>query len=118
MTTTRLTDEQWTKVYAFLRSTEHVNDYGEENMRRFVDAVTWGLRTGAQWRTLPTTNSKSNSVFKRFTRWADAGVWEKFFAYIASDPDLESIQLDSTSIWAHPAAAGAPTKKGDNKPKH
>lgn len=117
MTRTRVTDEQWPKVYAFLLNTKHVNDYGEENMRRFVDAVTWVLRTGAQWRELPAEYGKWNSVFKRFSRWAEAGVWEKLFEYVASDPDLESIQIDSTSIRAHPSAAGARKKKGGSKRK-
>ena len=117
MTTTRLSDEQWAKIYAFLLECKHVNNYGEENMHRFIDAVHWIARTGAGWRDLPAEYGKWNSVFKRFSRWADAGVWEKLLEYVSSDPDLESIQLDSTSIRAHPSAAGASAKKGGNKHK-
>lgn len=117
MTIERVTDEQWARVYAFLRELRHVNNYGEENMRRFVEAVHWITRTGAQWRALPEEYGNWNSVYKRFSRWSDAGVWERLFEYIASDPDLENIQIDSTAIRAHPSAAGALTKKGGNKPR-
>jgi transposase len=117
MTIERMSDAHWVKVYAFLLECKHVNNYGEENMRRFVDAVLWVTRTGAQWRALPAEYGKWNSVFKRFARWSEAGVWEKLLEYMASDPDLEAVQVDSTSIRAHPAAAGAPAKKGDNNPK-
>lgn len=114
MTTVRFTDEQWAKVYAFVQSCKHVNNYGEANMRQFVEAVYWMVRSGAPWRLLPAAYGNWNSVYKRFARWCDGGVWEKLLAYVATDPDLESIQLDSTAIRAHPSAARAPEKKGGN----
>lgn len=117
MTTTRLTDEQWAKVYPFLLACKHANNYGEENMRRFVEAVLWMCRAGAQWRLLPTEYGKWNSVFKRFARWSEAGVWQKLLEYMASEADLEAVQVDSTSIRAHPSAAGAPGKKGGSAPR-
>ena len=47
MATVELSDEKWTKVYAFLQTCRHVNNYGEANMRRFVEAVLWITRSGA-----------------------------------------------------------------------
>ncbi len=117
MTTLRLTDAQWDRIYPFLRDSKHVNDYGAVNMRQFVDAVFWIMRTGAQWRVLPTEYGNWNSVYKRFSRWCEAGVWERLLAYIANDPDLEALQIDSTSIRAHPSAAGATAKKRGKVPK-
>jgi transposase len=115
MATTRLSDEQWAKVYAFLLECEHVNNYGEANMRRFIEAVLWMSRSGAPWRFLPAEYGNWNSVFKRFSRWSEAGVWQKLLEYVAADPDLEAVQLDSTAIRAHPSAAGAPAEKGGSK---
>jgi transposase len=36
----------------------------------------WIMRTGAPWRYLPSDYGKWNSVYVRFRRWAETGVWD------------------------------------------
>jgi len=72
----------------------------------FVDAVIWMARTGCPWRDLPPFFGKWNSVWKRFRRWAKAGIWERILAALADDPDFESVIIDGTVIRAHQHAAG------------
>lgn len=113
MTDIRLSDEQWTKIGRFLR--QEARAYvgrDEQACRRFVEAVKWISRSGAQWRLLPAEYGAWNSVYKRFVRWCEAGVWERLFAALADDPDWEHGMLDSTSVRAHPCAAGAPKNGG------
>ena len=81
-----------------------------KTIRRFVDAVLWVAKTGAAWRDLPARFGKPNSVWKRFDRWARAGVWRKVFDAL-QDLDAEWLILDSTIIRAHPHAAGAQKKR-------
>ena len=53
MSTTRLQDDQWSKMLAFLRQHRRVYVGNEAKCRQFVEAVLWIMRTGAQWRELP-----------------------------------------------------------------
>jgi putative transposase len=75
--------------------------------RRFLEAVLWLARTGAPWRDLPAAFGHWNSVFRRFSRWAAKGVWDRLLAAMADDPDFEYLIIDSTIVRAHQHAAGA-----------
>jgi putative transposase len=77
---------------------------GADN-RLFVNAVLWVIRSGAHWHDLPERYGKYKTVHKRFTRWAKAGVWERIFEDLTSDPDNQYLMLDSTVVRAHQQAA-------------
>ncbi len=111
MTTVHVTDEQWTKLRAFLRSDPHAYIGNDAICRRFVDAVLWVDRSGAQWRYLPAAYGHGNRVDKRFARWCDQGVWARMLDSFAADPDMEHGIVDSTLVRAHPGAAGAEKKR-------
>jgi len=72
-----------------------------------MEAVLWRVRTGSPWRDLPKDFGNWNSVFKRFRRWADAGVFENLFNAINAEPDLEYAMIDGTIVQAHQKASGA-----------
>ena len=79
---------------------------GTDN-RRFVEAVLWIVRTGSPWRDLPAAFGHWNSVFRRFRRWAVAGVFEPVFTALRDDPDFEYVIADGTIVRVHQKATGA-----------
>ena len=79
---------------------------GKDN-RLFLEAVLWRVRTGLPWRDLPREFGNWNSVFRRFRRWAEAGVFECLFREMSGDPDFEYALVDGTIVQAHQKASGS-----------
>src|SRR5215510_9743733 len=73
----RLTDEQWKRIEHLVSGKPGDPGRSGKDNRLFVDAVIWMARTGTPWRDLSPFFGKWNSVWKRFRRWAKAGVWER-----------------------------------------
>ncbi len=104
----KLTDKQWQTILPVLKSCAPQIRLGAgRDCRRFLEAVLWILRSGAQWWLLPKEYGNWNSNYKRFARWSELGNFEKLFAHFSSDRDLEYLFIDSIIVRAHACAAGA-----------
>ena len=108
-----LNERQRTKLMAFLRTCKGIYVGNEEKTLRFLSAILWLVRSGAQWELIPASYGNWNSIYKRYARWCDRGIFEQMHAYFAADPDCECLLLDSTIIRAHPCAAGAPVEASE-----
>ena len=108
---------QFERLYGLLRRERKIHTKEREAVRVFLEGVLWIDRSGAQWRFLPAAYGEWNSVYKRFARWDDLGVWARLFDAVADDPDLQAVMLDATVVRAHACAAGAPKKTGTRRRK-
>lgn len=53
MSTVRLNDFQWIKIRSFLKADRNAYIGNEADCRRFVEGVLWMIRSGSEWRLLP-----------------------------------------------------------------
>ena len=104
-----LTDAEWELVGPLLpRERGRPGRPGHDN-RPLLDGILWRAREGARWRAVPERYGKWNTVWRRFARWRDLGVFEAVFAALAGSGAAEERvrRLDGTTIRAHQHAAGA-----------
>ena len=73
--------------------------------RRFLDGMLYVLRVGCPWRALPERYGKWNSVYVRFRRWAEQGVWEAVLESLVALGSTDTWQdmVDSTTVRGHGA---------------
>ena len=109
-----LSDETWERIERALKAVKHPAGVEPDLPDRdFVEAVLYLARAGCPWRDLPECFGKWNSVYQRFRRWHKAGYWAAIFVIIPGElADVERLLLDSTTVRAHPHAAGAPKATG------
>ena len=83
------------------------------DLRSFVRAVAWILRTGSPWRDLSPRYGRWDRIYRRFRRWAIAGRWDTLHEEVAPTRDTKAaLLIDSTIVKAHPHAAGASRRNG------
>jgi transposase len=102
-----LSDEQWTRISGLIIGRPDQRGSTGRDNRMFVEGVLWIVRTGSPWRDLPEAFGEWNSVFRRFSRWSQKGIWQRAFEALSDDPDFEYLIIDSTIIRAHQHASGA-----------
>ena len=67
MPRTMLNDQHWSKLETILRN---FDIYLKRNLRNFIEAILYRIRTGCPWRDLPPDFGNPNSIFKKYSRWS------------------------------------------------
>ncbi|OGT31098.1 MAG: hypothetical protein A3E87_04245 [Gammaproteobacteria bacterium RIFCSPHIGHO2_12_FULL_35_23] len=103
-------EDQWKKIYQFLRiegASRRIYTGTEANCKAFFTAILWMTRSGSQWRLLPKELGEWNTIYKRFARWSDQGVFSRMFEYFKDDPDMTTtLMVDSTIVRTHASCTG------------
>ncbi len=116
-----LTDEQWQQLEPLLPPQKPPTGRPALDHRQVLNGIIWILRTGAPWRDLPERYGKWQTVYSRFRRWRQAGVWERVLSQLQQQADeagslsWEIHYVDATIVRAHQHAAGA-KKTGPTTP--
>ena len=76
-----------------------------------MNGIFYILRTGAPWRDLPERYGPRTTVYNRYARWSQRGIWKGIFDALARERKDSLIFIDSSIVKAHRAAAGS--KRGN-----
>ncbi len=102
-----ITDRSWSLIEPLIPGTKRDRGVTAKDNRLFLEAVLWKVRVGGPWRDMPPGFGEWNSVFRRFRRWAQRGVFQRIFEAVTGDPDFEYVLVDGTIISVHQKASGA-----------
>src|SRR6202162_3767001 len=111
---TQMSDADWEIVVAaFVAARSRRGEKGRDD-RKFLEALHYFSVHNITWRALPAEFGKWNSVWKRFWRLSQVGVFEALLANLAELSGTAHLvqMVDSTIVRAHVSAAGA---KGGRK---
>ena len=104
-----LTDREWALIGPLLPSERGRWARPSGDNRRFLNGMLYVLRTGCPWRDMHEHYGKWNSVYVRFRRWAEQGVWDALLHPLVDlglSDDWQHM-VDSTVVRAHSQATGA-----------
>ena len=99
-----LTEEQFARLEPHLptdtRGKPRVDD------RRVISGIVHVLKSGCRWIDAPAAYGPRKTLYNRFVRWVDKGIWENLFRALASaDGTPAQVLIDSSAVKAHRCAA-------------
>jgi len=101
-----LSDEQWARIEPYLPT--DVRGKARVDDRRVISGILHVIKSGCRWCDCPPEYGPSMTIYNRFVRWAERGVWERLFRELAARGRSGDIQMiDSTHVKAHRSASGA-----------
>ncbi|MCB0832834.1 MAG: IS5 family transposase [Bacteroidetes bacterium] len=103
-----LSDEEWAVIEPLLPQVGRGPKRKED--RKILNGIFYILRTGAPWRDLPERYGPYTTVYNRYNRWGERGVWKGIFDALTEECEDSLIFIDASIVKAHRAASGS--KKG------
>ena len=100
-----LNDRQWSGDQPLLPR----NQPGARRVddRRVISGILHVLKSGCRWCDCPPEYGPATTIYNRFVRWAERGVWERLFRELAArGRSTETQMIDTTHIKAHRSASG------------
>ena len=72
--------------------------------RRVISGIIFVIRNGLRWRDVPPSYGPHKTIYNRFIRWSELGVFGRIFVELAKGGgDTEEIMIDATHLnWICP----------------
>jgi transposase len=106
-----MTDCYWLSDRQFERMATHLpqdtRGVARVDDRRVISGIIHVLQSGCRWKDAPKCYGPHKTLYNRFVRWAEKGIWEKLFHHLAeAGGPPAALMIDATHIKAHRSAAG------------
>src|SRR3569833_3371736 len=100
-----LSDAQFAKIFLFLFLLTRGVKRGDD--RRVISGIIHVQKSGCRWVDAPPEFGPRKTLYNRFVRWADKGVWVGLFEALAlsGGPKLQ-LMIGSSAVKAHHSTAG------------
>ncbi len=98
-------DAQWARIEPLLptgvRGKPRVDD------RRVLSGIVHALRCGGRWADCADVYGPKKTLYNRFVRWSERGIWQGIFSELAGAGDApDRLFIDSSCIKVHRCAGG------------
>lgn len=82
----RLTDQQWALIEPLMPPRKPpVGRPSRSDHRAVVGAILWVLSTGASWRDVPEEVARWQTVYGRYRKWHEEGLWPRIVEALRCD---------------------------------
>ncbi|WP_288759285.1 IS5 family transposase [uncultured Brevundimonas sp.] len=105
-----LTDEQMARLEPYFPKS-----HGQPRVddRRVLSGIIFVNRNGLRWRDAPVAYGPHKTLYNRWKRWSDAGVFVRMMEGLSSvQTERRTIMIDATYLKAHRTASSLRVKKG------
>ncbi len=104
-----LSDAQMARISPFFPLSHGVPRVDD---RRVISGIIFVIRNGLRWRDVPPGYGPHKTIYNRFIRWSQMGVFGRIFVELAgAGGATDEIMIDATHLKAHRTAASL-LKKG------
>ena len=105
-----LTDEQMVRLRPFFPKSHGVPRVDD---RRVLSGIIFMNRNGLRWSDAPKEYGPAKTLYNRWKRWGDMGVFARMMEGLASEAAVpKTVSIDATYLKAHRTASSLGVKKG------
>ena len=102
-----ITNEQWNRIKCLFPEEKKVGR-PPLNPRTVFNAVLWIMKSGARWRDLPAYFGHWNSIYHKFRKWCDCGLFKLLLQSLNTDASQTTLlEIDSTFCKVHQSACSS-----------
>ena len=112
-----MTEGFWLSETQFDRIRAHLPDktrgVARVDDRRVISGIIHVLQSGCRWRDAPGSYGPHKTLYNRWKRWSDKGIFAQMMAGLAAQHgEKKTVMIDATYLKAHRTASSLGAKKG------